>query len=254
MKNGQDARMKIVDAYGPDVNMSSEPSTYLNSDDLERYSSVDPDMPHVMAAKMDCALDEANNENTVWLDQIYNDANVEGQKTLGREIYEQLDGKVDAIGCSVGSGATLYGMCLAMAEKGHRPEVIFGAVPVGSENYVVLNGQECGREGFSVSVLDKDIAKSIGLEKWVTEKAIVEKMIDDGYPDLFFQVTEEEAREMANRLCREEGIYCGMSSGANVAVALKIAQRLGEGKNVVTTLVDRRDRYLEEYPNDIYVV
>ena len=59
---------------------------------------------------------------------------------------------------------------------------------------------------------------------------------------------------MANCLAREEGIYCGMSSGANVAVAIKIAQRLGKGKNVVTVIVDRRDRYLGEYPNDIYIV
>ena len=59
---------------------------------------------------------------------------------------------------------------------------------------------------------------------------------------------------MANRLCREEGLYCGMSSGANVAVALKIARRLGAGQNVVTTIVDRRDRYLSEYPDEKYAV
>ena len=59
---------------------------------------------------------------------------------------------------------------------------------------------------------------------------------------------------MANRLCTEEGIYCGMSSGANVLVALRIAERLKKGQNVVTVIVDRRDRYLGEYPNDVYVV
>ncbi|NLB44674.1 MAG: pyridoxal-phosphate dependent enzyme, partial [Clostridiaceae bacterium] len=72
--------------------------------------------------------------------------------------------------------------------------------------------------------------------------------------DLFFRITTEEARAMANRLCSEEGIYCGMSSGANVAVACKIAKRLDQGKNVVTVIVDRRDRYLGEYPNDVYIV
>ena len=59
---------------------------------------------------------------------------------------------------------------------------------------------------------------------------------------------------MANRLCREEGIFCGMSSGANVAVALRIAKLLGPGTNVVTTIVDRRDRYLSETPYEKYVV
>ena len=79
-------------------------------------------------------------------------------------------------------------------------------------------------------------------------------MIDMGYPDEFFQVSEGEARDMANRLCKEEGIYCGMSSGANVAVALKIAKRMKKGQNVVTVIVDRRDRYLGEHPNEVFVV
>ena len=79
-------------------------------------------------------------------------------------------------------------------------------------------------------------------------------MMADGYPDKIFRVSDQEARDMANRLCQEEGIFCGMSSGANVAVALRIAKLLGPGKNVVTTIVDRRDRYLSETPNERYVV
>ncbi len=96
----------------------------------------------------------------------------------------------------------------------------------------------------------------MGLKKWVTEKPIVNLMFEAGYPpDKFFLVSDEEARNMANRLCQEEGIYCGMSSGANVAIALKIAQRLEPGSNVVSVIVDRRDRYLSEYPpHDKYVV
>ena len=79
-------------------------------------------------------------------------------------------------------------------------------------------------------------------------------MLGAGYPDKVFCVSDEDARNMANRLCREEGIFCGMSSGANVAVALRIAKLLGPGKNVVTTIVDRRDRYLSETPYEKYVV
>ena len=79
-------------------------------------------------------------------------------------------------------------------------------------------------------------------------------MMEDGYPAKIFRVSDQEARDMANRLCQEEGIFCGMSSGANVAVALRIAKLLGPGKNVVTTIVDRRDRYLSETPNERYVV
>jgi len=58
---------------------------------------------------------------------------------------------------------------------------------------------------------------------------------------------------MMNRLSREEGLFCGMSSGANVHAALKIAETLPEGANVVTVLVDRRDRYFPEHPREHYV-
>ena len=98
------------------------------------------------------------------------------------------------------------------------------------------------------------MAAAMGLDKWVTEESIIHKMVKAGYPDKCFLVTDEEARAMANRLCQEEGIFCGMSSGANVLIALEIAKRLGPGKNVVTTIVDRRDRYLCEMPNEKYVV
>ena len=98
------------------------------------------------------------------------------------------------------------------------------------------------------------LIEKIGLKKWQTEKSIIDEMLEKGYPDSFFRITDEEARDMANRLCQEEGVYCGMSSGANVAVALKIARRLGKNKNVATVIVDRRDRYLGEYPKDVFVV
>ena len=61
-------------------------------------------------------------------------------------------------------------------------------------------------------------------------------------------------RNMANRLAKEEGIWCGMSSGANVFAALKMAQRMETGQNVVTVIVDRRDRYLGQWQKEIYVV
>ena len=249
-----DARFKIVQAYGPQVEVSSDPEAYLPEDLLADFVEKHKDLPHVIAAKRDCCLEEERNQNTVWVDQIYNNANYRGQTEIGREIADQLDGKVDAIGCSASSGASLYGMCLAMRERGIKPEMVFGVVPGGSEEYIEMEKSEGRRGDFRISRLKKDVAKAMGLEKWVTEKSILEQLIDDGYPDVFFRVSDEEARNMANRLCSEEGIYCGMSSGANVAIALKIASRMKKGQNVVTLIVDRRDRYLSEYPNDKYVV
>lgn len=253
-EKGTDARFNITQAYGPEVKISSEPEKYLSAEAAEEFYKLNKDLPHVMAAKVDCANEEENNPNTVWLDQIYNKANYLGQMSMGFEIFDQLDGKVDAIGCSTSSGASLYGMCLALKERGVRPEITFGVVPKASEQYIDMEDNVSNRDQFKLSDLKKSIAGAMGLQKWVTEKSILEEMISDGYPDKFFCISDEEARAMANRLCREEGIYCGMSSGANVAVALKIAAKMKKGQNIVTLIVDRRDRYLSEYPNDKYVV
>lgn len=254
MENPNNSRMQITRAYGPEVTVSSEPETYLTEEEYAQLCPNEPDIPHVLAAKMDCQRIEDRDPDAVWVDQIYNPANLEGQKEMGREIYRQLDGKIDAIGCSASSGASLYGMCLGLAEQGLRPGLVFGVVPDGSECYLHLPKKECDYGEFEIGSSREKVAKAMGLEKWVTEKSIIHRMVEAGYPDKCFLVSDEEARDMANRLCREEGIFCGMSSGANVLIALEIAKRLGPGKNVVTTIVDRRDRYLTETPCEKYVV
>jgi cysteine synthase A len=68
------------------------------------------------------------------------------------------------------------------------------------------------------------------------------------------KVKDEDARKMANRLCQEEGLFCGISSGANVVAAVSEAKKMKKGANVVTVLVDRRDRYFSEYPKEHYIV
>lgn len=254
LEGGKNTRMLITQAYGPQVGISSEPDVYLTPEQIDEFSKQAPDLLHVLSAKMDCQLEEDKTENCVWVDQIYNPYNYIGQESLGREIYTQLDGQIDAIGCSVSSGASLFGMVRGLAENGVRPGLIFGVVPGGSEKYYDFPGEEADYGQFSVSDMKSVIADAVGLKKWVTEEPIVQKMLDAGYPDKVFCVSDEDARNMANRLCREEGIFCGMSSGANVAVALRIAKLLGPGKNVVTTIVDRRDRYLSETPYEKYVV
>lgn len=250
---GESTRLKIISTYGPDVSECRPPSDFLSKELLEQIPEEERDLAWVIAGKAHMNALEEENPDVVWVDQIYNKYNYIGQKSIGHEIFEQLDGKVHAWGCAVGSGATLYGAALGFKEKGINPPT-FGVVPYGSESYLNLKKPEAKKGEFEVSRMSQRLIDWMGLEKWKTEKSIVEQMIDDGYPDEFFQISEEEARDMANRLCREEGIYCGMSSGANVAVALKIARRLNKGENVVTVIVDRRDRYLGEHPNEVFVV
>jgi len=253
MLKGDGVRLKITGAFGPDVCESRPPADFLDEDELRYFLEKDYDLTHIVAGKTHCYELEKDNPNVVWVDQIFNKYNYLGQMQMGREIHRQLEGKVDVFGCAVGSGATLLGVALALEEKGAKP-LTYGVVPNGSEVYMELDKAEADRGEFRKSTTMRNLAEKMGLEKWGTEKAIVDEMLERGYPDKFFRVTSEEAREMADRLCREEGVYCGMSSGANVCVALKLAERLEEGRNVVTVIVDRRDRYLGEYPEDVFIV
>lgn len=111
-------------------------------------------------------------------------------------------------------------------EKGLHP-FSYGILPYGSETYIDQQKPEAKKGEFYKSKWVYELIEKIGIKKWLTGKSIIDKMIERGYSDSFFKITTEEARDMGNRLSREEGIYCGMSSGANVAVALKIARRLG---------------------------
>jgi cysteine synthase A len=233
-------RLKITEAFGPEIYQCPLPR-----EDLLKECSNERERAYffILSGKLHMYQLEISEPAAVWVDQIYNEYNMIGQMEMGREIYRQLDGKIDAWGCSLGSGGTLLGVALALREVSVKPWT-FGVVPA-----------EPGSEAPELDELKftKKMVKLMGLKKWETEESIAERMYKMGYPNEMFRVTAEDARAMANRLCREEGIYCGMSSGANVYAALKVAERMKTGQNVVTVIVDRRDRYLDEYPEDIYV-
>ena len=83
---------------------------------------------------------------------------------------------------------------------------------------------------------------------------IIEDILERNILDHEIVVRNADAKNMADRLCREEGLFCGMSSGANVYAAVEMAEKMEKGSKIVTVLVDRRDRYFAEYPNEHYVV
>jgi cysteine synthase A len=86
------------------------------------------------------------------------------------------------------------------------------------------------------------------------QRFLIEDILEKNLLDYEIVVKNEDAKNMADRLCQEEGLFCGMSSGANVYAAIEMGKRLGKGSRIVTVLVDRRDRYFAEYPNEHYVV
>ena len=94
------------------------------------------------------------------------------------------------------------------------------------------------------------------LEKFGVPKLrfVIEDLLEDNVMDNEITIENTDAKNMADRLCREEGLYCGMSSGANVCAAMQMAATMEKGSKIVTVVVDRRDRYFAEYPNEHYVV
>lgn len=248
MLKGDSARLKISDAYGANI----YECPHAPKEIMKELSEREKNYSFIIAGKHHMYELERDNPGVVWVDQIYNKYNFIGQKNMGYEIYEQLDGQIDAWGCSFGSGGAFLGVTLALQEKNLKPYT-FGVTPSGTGVVDISADLSKNRTGGEPE-MKKKLVDLFELKKWQTEESIIQKILKMGYPDDFFQVSNEDARAMANRLCREEGIWCGMSSGANVYAALKVAEKMEAGKNVVTVIVDRRDRYLGEYPHDVYVV
>jgi cystathionine beta-synthase len=253
MLRGDTPTLKIIDAYGASICECRPPTDFLPKEVWEQLSENEKDVAWVIAGKKHMSELEKHTSNLVWIDQIYNKYNYIGQMKMGYEIYEQLDGKIDTWGCAISSAGTFLGVTLALKEKGVEP-FTFGVEPVGGGVYLHVEKPLAKKGEFWESKTKRKLVDLMKLEKWQKEKSIVEEMLERGYPDEIFQVSDEEARDMANRLAQEEGIWCGISSGANVLAALKVAKRMKAGQNVVTVIVDRRDRYLGEYPNETFIV
>jgi len=165
---------------------------------------------------------------TYWTDQLTNLDSIAGYHPLGEEIWRQTGGNVDAFVHSVGTGASSRGVATVL--KGHRPAVHI-AVVEPAESSVLLGGAPGPHkiEGVGIGYLPP-----------LWEPSLVDEILAVG---------TEEAKAMTRRLAREEALFAGTSSGANVVAALRIAERLGAGKTVVTLMADSGLKYLS---TDVY--
>ena len=169
------------------------------------------------------ARELASEPGSFWTDQLNNADQLASYERMADEIRAQVKGSIDAFVHSVGTGGSLRGIATRLRSVAEGIHV----VAVEPEESAVLSGGASGTHkiegtgaGFVVPLWRDDLADEIET------------------------VSSEEAMETARLLVRTEGIFAGTSTGANVAVALRVAQRLGRGKTVVTVAADSGMKYL----------
>lgn len=161
--------------------------------------------------------------NTCWTDQLRNVDSIAGYHPLGDEILDGTGGTVGAFVQSVGTAASLRGV----AEMLKRHDTAIRAIAVEPAESAVLAGGQAGPH--------KIEGVGIGYVPPLWDPAVVDEIIP---------VSTADAKAMARRLAREEGLFAGTSSGANVIAALQVARQLGPGATVVTLMVDSGLKYL----------
>ncbi|MDP2327488.1 MAG: cysteine synthase A [Dehalococcoidia bacterium] len=177
-----------------------------------------------MTGAVYAAQEMVDEKHYVMLGQFENPANPQAHRdTTAVEIIEATGGRLDAFVAGVGTGGTITGVGEALRDAGIQARI----VAVEPARAPVLQGGRAGVHGiqgigasFIPGVLNRDVYASV------------------------IGVRDEDAYEMTKRLTREEGLLVGVSSGANVWAALKVARELGPGKRVVTMLCDTGERYL----------
>jgi len=160
---------------------------------------------------------------TYWIDQLNNRDSIAGYHSLGEEIWSQTNGAIDAFVHSAGAAASSRG--IASVLKRHKPGVEVVVVEP-AESSVLLGGQPGSHRIEGIG---------IGRTPPLWEPALVDEVLP---------VSTEDAVQMARRLAREEALFAGTSSGANVRAAIQVAGRLGPGATVVTLMVDSGLKYL----------
>jgi cysteine synthase A len=202
-------RRRLVELYGAEVVL-----TPVGADVRETFETC------IAQAR---AIADAD-PDAVWLQQFDNAANPEiHYRTTGPEIFEQLGGRIDAFVAGVGTGGTITGVGRYLKER--LPNVRIVAVepseaPAATGGLIGSHRQQGIGDGFIPCNCDVNV-----IDEWLT-------------------VSDEDALDTARRLARAEGLAVGISSGSNVAAALRVAADLGEERRVVTVLPDTAERYL----------
>ncbi len=166
--------------------------------------------------------------HTYWTDQLNNHDSITGYYALGEEIWNQTKGEVAAFVHCVGTAASSRGVATVL--KRHSPSIKIVIVEP-AESAVLLGGQAGPHKIEGVG---------IGYTPPLWEPGLVDDIL---------AVKTDDAKAMARRIAREEGLFAGTSSGANVVAAIQVGRRLGPGAKVVTLMADSGLKYLS---TDVY--
>jgi cysteine synthase A len=161
-----------------------------------------------------------------WTDQLNNRDQLAAYHAMAEEIWRQTDGRIDGFVQSVGTAGSIRGTADALRHR--NPQISIAAVEPAESP--VLSGGPAGAHKID------GIGAGFVVPLW-----------QDGIADRIEQVSTAEAVAMAMRLAREEGVFAGTSTGANVIAALRLAERLGPGSTVVTVMCDTGMKYLKTY-------
>lgn len=216
----QEEKKKTLHRFGAEVEVVPLVETKIARDAGVHGARVE------IPGRVKCKEMEESNPDVWWARQFSNPSNVLAHNDLGREILEQTRGKVDVYVSSIGTGGNFLGVTQVLKEK--IPHVKCVAV------------EPAGWPGW-IDPLSPEVKYVPGITG-----GIMEQIRDSGLVDEVVFVSNEDARNMAYRLSQEEGMFCGMSTGANVFEAINEAKKLGPGKNVVTVAVDSGDRYFSD--------
>jgi cysteine synthase A len=168
-------------------------------------------------------------EGAIWANQFDNVANRHIHvRTTGPEIWEQTGGKIDGFVSAVGTGGTLAGVAEALRDR--NPDVVIALADVpGAALYSYYTTGEMKAEGSSIT-------EGIGQGRITTN-------LEGFAPDQSYFIPDAESLAVSQQLLKEEGLALGLSSGVNVAGAIRLARELGPGKTIVTMLCDPATRY-----------
>jgi len=179
--------------------------------------------PELVPRMMKLAEEFGKEPDTFQTNQFYNKNQLKGYNVLGNEILNQLDGKVDAFIAIVGTAGCAMGVAEVLKAKDKSIKV-FLLEPAESP------------------LLSKGIKGTHHIEG--TGVGFIPPLLNRELYDEVIPISTADAIETARKLARDEGIFCGTSSGANVLGSLQVAKKLGAGKNIVTVIVDTGMKYL----------